>query len=36
MSIAFTNTSPKADSPKLSGIEVKRLGPHLAHAGKLP
>jgi IPT/TIG domain len=32
VSIAFTNRIPKVDNPKVSGIEIKLLSGHLAHA----
>lgn len=32
LSIAFTFATPQRDNPKVSGIEVKLLKPHLAHA----
>jgi len=32
LTISFTNTVPKVDNPKLSGIEIKLVEDHLAHA----
>lgn len=32
LSMLFTDSVPKANQPKISGIEIKRLAPHLAHA----
>ena len=33
LSISLTESTPKNDLAKLSGIQVKLVGPHLAHAG---
>jgi Malectin domain/IPT/TIG domain len=32
VSLEFTNSNPKIDMPKLSGIEINFLQPHLAHS----